>query len=609
MTSEVYCQMVYARIPASVCEKEQGTESCQGCSAPSRRCVRCGGTNGIADSKKGLCDNCATPQVTPRMRNDGLAGVLERMTASLAQMGNVKPKEQNSPPSPAPLSPPQRENEELTSNVQTVKDTNRIPQDQPVTGTPAQVVINTVAKHFGISTDVLLNEDRDVASVARARQITMYLLRRVSGYSYSEIGRICGRDHSTVMHGCDLIMQRRGADQGLNAQIKALETQLAAIINPSTVIEEHKTAQTTSRSEVPIHCWPQRPRINHDQILKRCEYVCVVVADFFKLNPNLLRLRLHQRDALTGWARTLAIYLMEDYYKIPQKIIGRFFSGLTKDHINHCSRRVQEQLSSNPQIQSQLAALKQKLDEGKIEIADETPIAPNTAPAPISGFTAPMTIQQPSIGLPRPLARPRFLSPAITKTYSDIYQFLILRSSKTGEERIVRGAVPLLQMEIKVGPNEAIRILQRLLDDGHIARRDDRWTIILLKDKIDNDEFVYQSPVLTQLAILQGGRQIAPPKPQTILPIRQLPIPCLAPKEDAPILDAIDAAIAQLTNLLPSLRQARDEVNQQVAALEANLMALTALRGQYQNAEASAKQLLQDTGTAVAQLLATLRKT
>jgi chromosomal replication initiation ATPase DnaA len=37
--------------------------------------------------------------------------------------------------------------------------------------------------------------------ISRARQTYMYVLREAKGYSSKEIGRVVGRDHSTVLHG------------------------------------------------------------------------------------------------------------------------------------------------------------------------------------------------------------------------------------------------------------------------------------------------------------------------------------------------------------------------------------------------------------------------
>ena len=59
-----------------------------------------------------------------------------------------------------------------------------------------------VAKQFGLSTDILSAKTRR-KEVVLARQIAMYLSRKLTDESLKEIGsRFGGRDHSTVIHAC-----------------------------------------------------------------------------------------------------------------------------------------------------------------------------------------------------------------------------------------------------------------------------------------------------------------------------------------------------------------------------------------------------------------------
>jgi chromosomal replication initiator protein len=64
---------------------------------------------------------------------------------------------------------------------------------------------HAVASHFGIPVQEMWSERR-AHSVARPRQIAMYLARELTGYSLPRIGRLFGyRDHTTVMHACRVI--------------------------------------------------------------------------------------------------------------------------------------------------------------------------------------------------------------------------------------------------------------------------------------------------------------------------------------------------------------------------------------------------------------------
>ena len=61
----------------------------------------------------------------------------------------------------------------------------------------------------GVTVAAILGKYRGKASVARARQIVMYIADR-DGISHSAIGRALGRDHSSVGHGVKAEKARRG---------------------------------------------------------------------------------------------------------------------------------------------------------------------------------------------------------------------------------------------------------------------------------------------------------------------------------------------------------------------------------------------------------------
>mgnify|MGYP001317678911 FL=1 len=68
-----------------------------------------------------------------------------------------------------------------------------------------------------------------VRTVARPRQIAMYLAKQMTSRSLPEIGRrFGGRDHTTIMHGVRKIEELRGADSGLAEDIDLLRRLLEA---------------------------------------------------------------------------------------------------------------------------------------------------------------------------------------------------------------------------------------------------------------------------------------------------------------------------------------------------------------------------------------------
>ena len=83
-----------------------------------------------------------------------------------------------------------------------------------------------VCEHYELSlTD--MSSKRRARAVARPRQVAMYLSKKLTKRSLPDIGRrFGGRDHTTVMHAVKRIDELRAGDSELDAQVKALETQL-----------------------------------------------------------------------------------------------------------------------------------------------------------------------------------------------------------------------------------------------------------------------------------------------------------------------------------------------------------------------------------------------
>ncbi|MBI3970415.1 MAG: ATP-binding protein [Chloroflexi bacterium] len=87
--------------------------------------------------------------------------------------------------------------------------------------TPAQL-IGAVAHYFGLPLDVIVGKRRD-SRTALARQVAMYLLREQTIASLAEIGaHLGGRDHSTVLHGCEKIATLLKHDERVQRDLTAI---------------------------------------------------------------------------------------------------------------------------------------------------------------------------------------------------------------------------------------------------------------------------------------------------------------------------------------------------------------------------------------------------
>jgi chromosomal replication initiator protein len=85
-----------------------------------------------------------------------------------------------------------------------------------------------VAEYYDVSVKDLMGRKR-TRSIARPRQVAMALSRELTGDSFPDIGQsFGGRDHTTVMHGCDKVAQLRAADPAFDKDYKVLAMMLQA---------------------------------------------------------------------------------------------------------------------------------------------------------------------------------------------------------------------------------------------------------------------------------------------------------------------------------------------------------------------------------------------
>ena len=87
-------------------------------------------------------------------------------------------------------------------------------------------VVSKVAEAFGVTIDRLLSPERS-RQVALPRQIAMYLLHEESNISLPQIGEtLGGRDHTTILYGCEKIADLLERDDRLRKQVIGIKEQL-----------------------------------------------------------------------------------------------------------------------------------------------------------------------------------------------------------------------------------------------------------------------------------------------------------------------------------------------------------------------------------------------
>jgi len=89
-----------------------------------------------------------------------------------------------------------------------------------------ELIQKIVAESFGVKPSDLKSKRR-TRTVVLPRQVAMYLCRQLAGSSLPEIGNFFGgKDHSTVIHSCKVIEEKREKDPELKARIEMLIKQL-----------------------------------------------------------------------------------------------------------------------------------------------------------------------------------------------------------------------------------------------------------------------------------------------------------------------------------------------------------------------------------------------
>ncbi len=90
----------------------------------------------------------------------------------------------------------------------------------------AQFIIEVVAEHYNLTMDQMISKDRK-KTIVRPRQIAMYLCRDMISSPLGAIGTLLGgRNHATIIHGCDKIVEEMKTDRNLQHEIDTLKDKI-----------------------------------------------------------------------------------------------------------------------------------------------------------------------------------------------------------------------------------------------------------------------------------------------------------------------------------------------------------------------------------------------
>ena len=114
---------------------------------------------------------------------------------------------------------------------------HRLLRGDPAAGAVARLV----AEARGVSLGDLLCRSRSPAPVASARQLAMYLTHVMLGRNLTEVGRLFGRDRTTVAHACALIEDAREMP-AFDEEVGMLESAIAEVGRPFQLTGGHHAA-------------------------------------------------------------------------------------------------------------------------------------------------------------------------------------------------------------------------------------------------------------------------------------------------------------------------------------------------------------------------------
>ena len=86
------------------------------------------------------------------------------------------------------------------------------------------LILDTVSSHYNIDPDLLFGKSRK-REISDARQVVMYMAKKLTQLSSTNIGLRLSRNHATVLHACKAINDRLAVDKELRGDIEAIENE------------------------------------------------------------------------------------------------------------------------------------------------------------------------------------------------------------------------------------------------------------------------------------------------------------------------------------------------------------------------------------------------
>lgn len=90
-----------------------------------------------------------------------------------------------------------------------------------------ELIAEKVCEHYNIDTDLIYGKSRK-REISDARQIVMYLAKKMTQLSSTNIGTRLSRNHATVLHACKTIEERLTIEKTLQEEVEKIENEFKA---------------------------------------------------------------------------------------------------------------------------------------------------------------------------------------------------------------------------------------------------------------------------------------------------------------------------------------------------------------------------------------------
>ena len=94
-----------------------------------------------------------------------------------------------------------------------------------------------ISKYYNVSVESLISPKRQ-RNIVKARQMAMYIARKLTGTSYPELGKLFHRDHTTALTSCEKIEEALENDESIRNELEEIMSRLGA--NAKKEIQEIK---------------------------------------------------------------------------------------------------------------------------------------------------------------------------------------------------------------------------------------------------------------------------------------------------------------------------------------------------------------------------------